>query len=269
MVNISGRLGDPLVGDGRSWAVITGATDGIGLSYARQLAHKRYNLLLISRSADKLEKVRNDLQVIQQPLNTTTIVLDIDFAINTDEVYDRIDRELQTMNIHVLINNVGMYCPDGVPRNFIDVPDLSKYNQDIINVNIIACTRLTALILPAMINRNRGVIINLSSFGATFPYPQLAVYSATKVYVDYFSRALEAECRHTGVVVQSVLPFFVLTKIIGHVGTQSFARLIMPTADSFVGQAIGTVGRQSRTAGHLFHRLVYLLNSYLKMHKLD
>ncbi|CAG2102487.1 unnamed protein product [Medioppia subpectinata] len=163
------------------------------MSYARQLAHKRYNLLLISRSADKLEKVRNDLQVIQQPLNTTTKVLNIDFTINTDEVYDRIDRELQAMDIHVLINNVGMYCPDGVPRNFIDVPELNKYNQDIINVNIIACTRLTTLILPAMIHRGRGVIINLSSFGATFPYPQLAVYSATKVYVDYFSRALEAE----------------------------------------------------------------------------
>ncbi|CAG2117690.1 unnamed protein product, partial [Medioppia subpectinata] len=256
---------DPLVGDGRSWAVITGATDGIGLSYARQLAHKRYNLLLISRSADKLEKVRNDLQVIQQPLNTTTKVLDIDFTINTDEVYDRIGREVRVLDdIHVLINNVGMGYPDGLPVYFVEQPDVEAFSRDMINANIVSCTRLTAQILPAMVRRGRGVVVNVSSFASNLPIPLIGVYSATKAYMDYFSRALEAECRHTGVIVQSLIPNVVLTKMNANIREQPSMKRLYPTADEYVKQAIRTVGRQSRAPGCRSHCIMQCCFGFLR-----
>ncbi|CAG2180194.1 unnamed protein product, partial [Oppiella nova] len=112
------------------------------MAYAHELALRQYNLLLISRSQEKLEKLDPDIQV--------------------------------------LVNNVGIAYPDGKPTLFGDMPNLDQFCTDMINVNIMSCTRLTALVLPAMVANGRGVIINVSSVAAITPMPLMSQYSATK-----------------------------------------------------------------------------------------
>lgn len=114
-------------------------------------------------------------------------VLAVDFT-RTD-IWEAISLELKTLEeVHVLVNNVGIVYPNERPEYFTKIPNLSQFIGDIVNVNIIACTRLTALVLPSMEARGRGVVINLSSASALSPVPLLAIYAATKVYIDYFTR---------------------------------------------------------------------------------
>ncbi|CAG2177005.1 unnamed protein product [Oppiella nova] len=107
--------------------------------------------------------------------------------------------------IHVLVNNVSICYPKERPEYFTEIPNLSQFIESIINVNIKACTRLTALVLPRMVAKGRGVIINLSSMSALYPIPLLAIYSATKVYIDYLSRCLHQEYKSKGIVIQSLM----------------------------------------------------------------
>ena len=134
-------------GGPHTWAVITGATDGIGLEFSRQLAAKDYNLLLLSRNPSKLTKVKDE--ITGQYPNCEVRVLAVDFT-RTD-IYEDIERELKTLgNIHVLVNNVGIFYPNSRPEYLTKVANTQSFITDIINVNIIAGTRLTALVLPVM-----------------------------------------------------------------------------------------------------------------------
>ncbi|CAG2181025.1 unnamed protein product, partial [Oppiella nova] len=139
-----------------TWAVVTGCTDGIGLEYARQLASKGYNLLLISRNPNKLAKVGHE---IESTYRCRCRVLTIDFSLT--DIYDAIEKEFKRLEemdeeIHVLVNNVSICYPKERPEYFTEIPNLSQFIESIINVNINACTRLTALVLPRMVAKGRG-----------------------------------------------------------------------------------------------------------------
>ena len=134
-----------------TWAVVTGSTDGIGLEYARQLAAKGYNLLLLSRNPAKLAKVADEIRA-RHPDNKVK-VLAVDFT-RTD-IWEPIANELKSLEeIHVLVNNVGIVYPNERPEYFTKIPNLHQFIDNIINVNIFACTRLTALVLPGIIMGN-------------------------------------------------------------------------------------------------------------------
>ncbi|CAG2116624.1 unnamed protein product, partial [Medioppia subpectinata] len=242
-------------GGPHTWAVITGCTEGIGLAYAEQLAAKGYNLLLISRNDEKLQKVKSDIEVKNKSARKVR-TLAIDFFDTSDETYDKIDHMLDTLDeIHVLVNNVGTNYPNEKPEYMTKIPGLTHVIMSLINVNIVSCTRLTALVLPRMERRGRGVIINLSSFSALYPVPLLSLYSATKVYVDYMSRALQEEYRSSGIIIQSVMPFYVSTRMTYHMEPRFYA----PTPHVFVKQALRTVGQEDRTGGFFIHRVWSLL----------
>ena len=243
-------------GGQKTWAVVTGATDGIGLEFARQLAAKRYNLFLLSRNLSKLNKVKNEI-TCQYP-NCEVIVKAVDFTRN--DIYDKIDIELNKFNIHVLVNNVGIFYPKSRPDNFSKIPNLNQFISDIINVNIFACTRLTALVLPGMEARGTGIIINLSSMAAVQPIPLLTLYSATKAYMDYFFRGLTEEYRRKGIVIQSLIPGFVRTKMSKIVHDKLYiSRWLMTSPHNYVKCALDSVGRYDRTTGHLGHQAQLLL----------
>ncbi|CAG2167475.1 unnamed protein product, partial [Oppiella nova] len=238
-------------GGPHTWAVITGCTEGIGLAYANQLAAKGYNLLLISRNHEKLQKVKRDIQdQVRAARKVRTLA--IDFNDISQETYDTIESELDGLDeIHVLVNNVGTNYPHERPEYMTKLPNLNHVIMSLINVNIVSCTRLTALVLPRMERRGRGVIINLSSFSALYPVPLLSLYSATKVYVDYMSRALQEEYRSSGIIIQSVMPFYVSTRMTYHMEPRFYA----PTPHIFVKQALKTVGQEDRTGGFFVHRV--------------
>ena len=235
-----------------TWAVVTGATDGIGLEYARQLADKGYNLLLISRTQSKLDKVREEITARHPQCEVN--VLAVDFG-RTD-IYARIGKELASLDeVHVLVNNVGIFTPNEFPYPFLDVPDLDQFITNTININMNACTRLIHLVLPSMVSHGRGVIINMSSMFADSPKPLMCLYSASKAYVCSLSQALHEEYYRKGVTVQTVIPGFVDTKM---AQTMSLPALIFPKASTFVRSALYTVGRYDTTSAYFGHKVMHL-----------
>ena len=156
------------------WAVITGATDGIGLEYARTFAKRGLSLVLVARNEVKLAKVKAELSPITQ---VVTVIADL----NSDDptLYERISAEIDGNNrdIGILFNNAGVMYDS--PNRFMDQPEDKVWQH--IRVNIAAVLMLTRAVLPGMIKRRRGLIINMSSIAAYKPLPLMGVYSASKV----------------------------------------------------------------------------------------
>ncbi|XP_069325953.1 very-long-chain 3-oxoacyl-CoA reductase [Eulemur rufifrons] len=234
------------------WAVVTGSTDGIGKSYAEELAKRGMKVVLISRSQDKLNQVSSE---IKEKFKVETRTIAVDFA--SEDIYDKIKTGLAGLEIGVLVNNVGMSYE--YPEYFLDIPDLDNTIKKLININVLSVCKMTRLVLPGMVERSKGVILNISSASGMLPVPLLTVYSATKAFVDFFSQCLHEEYRSKGIFVQCVLPYFVATKL-AKIRKPTFDK---PSSETFVKSAIKTVGLQSRTNGYLIHSLMSSIFSIL------
>ena len=156
------------------WAVITGATDGIGLEYARNFAKRGLSLILVGRSEQKLAKVKAELSSHTQVI---TIVADL----NNDDpsLYQRLSAEIESesRDVGILFNNAGVMYDS--PNRYLDQPEDKVWQH--VRVNIAAVLMMTRAVLPGMIKRRRGLIINMSSIAAYKPLPLMGVYSASKV----------------------------------------------------------------------------------------
>ncbi|XP_052448516.1 very-long-chain 3-oxoacyl-CoA reductase [Carassius gibelio] len=228
------------------WAVVTGATSGIGRAYAEELAKRGLNIVLISRSEDKLRSVSKE---IESQYKRQTRVIQSDFT-EGHSIYSAIAQQLEGLEIGILVNNVGMNYT-GVLANFLDVPDPHQRITQVINCNTLSVTQMSRLVLPAMLERGKGLIINISSEAASQPQPMLSLYSATKIFVTYFSRCLNAEYRSKGITVQCVVPFVVSTNMTHNVPVSPLVK----SAASFARDALNTVGYTTYTSGCLTHAL--------------
>src|ERR1043166_9616212 len=179
-------------------ALITGASSGIGREFARQLANRARTLILVARRSERLADLRDELLNRNPNLNVHLRVVDladkaqIEFLVDS-LAHDRIDVDL-------LINNAGV--GDSGPFAKSD----PARNEQMLLVNVVALTSLTHRLLPQMIAKRRGGILNVSSSAGLFSIPGDAVYAATKAYVTSFSEALRAELRGKGVSVCAVCP---------------------------------------------------------------
>ncbi|KAM4845793.1 very-long-chain 3-oxoacyl-CoA reductase [Thomomys bottae] len=235
-----------------AWAVVTGSTDGIGKSYAEELAKRGMKIVLISRSQDKLNQVSS---AIKEKFKVETRTIAVDFT--SEDIYDKIKAGLADLEVGVLVNNVGVSYE--YPEYFLDIPDLDNTIKKLINTNVLSVCKVTQLVLPGMVERSKGVILNISSASGMLPVPLLTVYSATKAFVDFFSQCLHEEYKSKGIFVQSVLPYFIATKL-AKIRKPTFDK---PSPETFVKSAIKTVGLQSRTTGYLIHALMGTINSTL------
>ncbi|XP_055915170.1 very-long-chain 3-oxoacyl-CoA reductase [Eupeodes corollae] len=232
------------------WAVITGATDGIGKAYAKALAKKGLNIVLISRSSSKLETVAKE---ISDETKVEIKTIDIDFT-GGPEIYEKIQTNLEGIDIGVLVNNVGISYHH--PEYFLTYTDDNKtFLRDIVSANIHSVTYMTKMILPRLVAKKQGVIINVSSLAAVIPNPLLSVYSGTKAFVDKFSEDLQQEYKDQGVIIQSVRPGFVATNMSKIRKTS----LMTPSADCYASAALKTVGICGQTTGYWPHSAMQLV----------
>ncbi|KAF4095187.1 very-long-chain 3-oxoacyl-CoA reductase-A [Onychostoma macrolepis] len=250
----NGDLLSPKLG---KWAVVTGATDGIGKSYAEELARRGFSMMLISRSQEKLDDVAKSLE---STYNVETKTIAVDYG--QIDIYPKIEKGLAGLEIGVLVNNVGISY--SYPEFFLHIPDLENFITTMINVNITSVCQMTRLVLPRMEARAKGVILNISSASGMFPVPLLTIYSSTKAFVDYFSRGLQTEYKCKGIIIQSVLPFFVATKMT----KIRKPTLDKPTPERYVAAELTTVGLQDQTNGYFPHAVMGWVISVLAPIKL-
>ncbi len=181
----------------RPVALITGASAGIGLEFARVFADHQYDLLLVARRRDTLEAVAGKLEG-RFGISANVYAADLSISEAPQQIFDFTQNE--GIAVEVLVNNAGF----GVGGAFSET-DLNR-ELDEIQVNITALTHLTKLFLPQMIKRRSGRILQVASTAGFQPGPLMSVYYATKAYVVSFSQALSEELRHSGVSVTALCP---------------------------------------------------------------
>jgi len=214
------------------WALITGASSGIGETFAIELAKKGTNVILVARREDRLNALANKLR---EAYKIEVDVCPIDL-IQTDapkKLFDLISRN--NRSVKILINNAGF----GVFGRLHEA-DLQK-NQEQILVNVYALTYLTQLFLPAMVKDNEGAIINVASTAAFQPCPYLSVYGATKAFVLTFTEALWAEYQHSNIHILALCPGPVATEFFNALGKNHSITGPRDTAETIVTTALSAL----------------------------
>jgi hypothetical protein len=176
-------------------ALITGASVGIGRDLAELFARDGHHLILTARNESQLQESAAKLRD-QYHVNVAVIVQDLSTADASQRIFD----QLPSKSIDYLINNAGF----GTHGPFAEAELQSQLSM--LQVNVVALTQLTRLILPGMLARKSGRIMNVASLAAFLPGPFMAVYYASKAYVLSFSEALASEIANTGVTVTALCP---------------------------------------------------------------
>ncbi|KAK4058135.1 hypothetical protein OIO90_000874 [Microbotryomycetes sp. JL221] len=222
-----------------AWAVVTGATAGIGRDFALQLAKAGFNVLLASRTQSKLDEIAQEIKSKYSSVETKTVA--IDFAAGSAADYEKLAAVLKNLDVGVLINNVGKSYDE--PSFYQDLPDSDI--ADIVEININATLKVTKIVLPGMIARKRGLILNVGSFAALIPSPLLAVYSGSKAFLSTWSQALGSELKGTGVHVELLNAYFVTSKL-SKIRKSSW---MIPTPQTYVRSVLGKIGVNGGAVG--------------------
>ena len=195
-------------------AIITGASSGLGVDFADLFARDGHDLLLIARRRDALESVARSLSD-RHGVVCDAFPADLSRRLDREHVAARI-RALDD-RIDALVNNAGIGA-----HGFFHETDIER-ELEIVEVNIAALTHLTKMVLPGMLARRRGRILNVSSVAAFQPGPIMAVYYASKAYVQSFSEALAEEVSGTGVTVTALCPGPTVTQFHSQAGIHANA----------------------------------------------
>jgi len=179
------------------WALVTGASSGIGLALAEQLAAKGANLVLTARRADRLERLANELRT-RHKVQTQIFAADLARPQAPGEIFRFIEQ--QRLPIDILINNAGF----GAYGEFRKI-DLQRL-LDMVQVNVAAVVHLTHLFLPLMVERRSGYIMIVASTAAFQPVPYMSPYAATKGFDLLFAEGIAEEVRRFGVRVCALCP---------------------------------------------------------------
>lgn len=238
-VNV-GKLGD--------WALVTGATDGIGKGFVKELASRGINVVLVSRTLAKLQDVAAE---VEEKYKVKTRVIAVDFT-DADLVFDKINEGIKELDgaIGLLVNNVGMGYDH--PQYFLEIEDCGAACRNMVSCNVSSVLNVTRAVLPGMVLRKKGAVINLSSFSSLQSTPLLSVYSSTKAFVNQFSQDLQVEYKGKGITVQALAPCYVVSKL-SKVRSASF---FIPSPETYVRSALSTLGLETISTGYWPHDLM-------------
>ncbi len=237
-------------------ALITGASGGIGYELAKVFAANNHDLILVARSTDKLQRIRDELNQ-NQDLQVHVMSSDLSQAASSLVLFEQVQQE--GLTVDVLVNNAGFgdYGP------FADC-DWAKQNA-LLQLNMVALTHLTRLFLPPMLARGYGKILNVASTAAFQPGPFMATYYASKSYVMSFTEALAHEVKGTGVTATVLCPGptrgtnFQARAELGEV--DFFKKLKLPEAAAVAQYGYAALERNQVVAVHgLFNRLLVFTN---------
>jgi uncharacterized protein len=220
-------------------ALITGASAGIGREFARQLAGCARSMILVARREERLVELRDELRLQHPKLDVHMRKVDLADLAQLKELIEWLNRE--RIDVDLLVNNAGL----GDTGPFATSDPIR--NEQMTLVNVVALTSLTRHLLPRMIAKRRGGILNVSSSAGFLPIPGDAVYAATKAYVTSFSEALRAELRGTGVSVCALCPGPVHTEF-QEVASRPGRRVKPSPGPEFLQVAVEQVVREALTA---------------------
>ncbi|EEF47583.1 steroid dehydrogenase, putative [Ricinus communis] len=232
-----------------SWAIITGSTDGIGKALAFELASEGLNLVLVGRNPSKLEATSNEIQARNgenKQVQIKTILLDLARS-NREEISREIGDAIQGLDVGVLINSAGVAY---YPTYFHEVGQ--ELIDSVIKVNAEAATWVNRAVIPVMMRKKKGAIVNIgSASSAVFPsYPLVTVYASTKAYLEMLSRCINLEYKHHGIDSQCQIPLFVATKM-----TRLESSFLVSSTEMYAKESIRRIGYEQLCAPFWMHSL--------------
>ncbi|GAA3311383.1 SDR family NAD(P)-dependent oxidoreductase [Streptomyces cinereospinus] len=197
-----------------STALVTGASSGLGAEFAEQLAARGHDVVLVARSGDRLAALAERLTV-EHGVRAHALVQDL----AEPDAAHRVAHRLATLglNVDLLVNNAGF----GTCGRFEEISAARDHDQ--LMVNVVALVGLTHELLPGMLERGRGAVVNVASNAGFQPSPYFAVYGAAKAFVLNFGLALRQEYRRRGIRVLTLCPGPVETAFFDTIGTRKAA----------------------------------------------
>jgi short-subunit dehydrogenase len=200
-------------------ALVTGASSGIGEAFARKLVAEGTKVVAVARREERLRALPGDVEVLVADLST-------------EEGIASVEARLARGDIDLLVNNAGF----GTSGAVADI-DPHRVGEEV-TVDVVALTRLTRAVLPSLVARGRGGVLNVGSIVGFYPVPHLATYSASKAFVRSFTEAVAVEVRGAGVQVSVLCPGLTRTEF-----QQASGGSDLRTMPSFVWQSAETVAR--------------------------
>jgi len=186
-----------MIGSKEKYALVTGASSGIGYELAKLFAGDGKNIVVVARNQDRLEKLKTEIEK-KSGAKVIVLVKDLSKPNAPQEIFSELEKK--NINVDVLVNNAGF----PVHGKFAET-DL-KEELDMIQVNITSLTHFTKLFVKKMVENKSGWILNVSSTAGFAPFPLFSIYAATKAYVLSFSEAIANELQGTGVSVTCLCP---------------------------------------------------------------
>ena len=237
-------------------ALVTGASSGIGMAFARALRARGERLVLVARRRDRLDRLAAELGA-----EGDAVVVAQDLA--AAGAAERLLAEVRARGfaVDLLVNNAGV----GHTSRFDRQP--AELARAMVDLNVRALTELTRAVLPDMVARGRGRIVNVASNAAFQPVPYMAVYAATKAYVVSFTEALATELRGTGVQVQALCPGITATEFLDVAETHRgllVTRMPMMSAEDVVAASLRGLDRgRLRVIAGLANRILAVVQSFV------
>ncbi|KAL6596674.1 hypothetical protein ACP70R_047317 [Stipagrostis hirtigluma subsp. patula] len=233
-----------------------------------ELARLGLNLVLVGRDSGKLRDV-SDAIARSHAVRTKTVVFDLSLvgSAEGDEAMRRLREAVEGLDVGVLVNNAAVAKPGALYLHEADVEPLMR----MVRVNLQALTEVTAAVLPGMVQRGRGAVVNIGS-GSTLAipsFPLYSVYAATKRYVAVFSRSLYVEYKSRGIDVQCQVPFLIETNMVSSAVRSLFVPAFVVNPAACARAAVSWIGHGPLCVPNFAHQLQWWLAGYAPETLLD